>query len=161
MDPGALVDKYKSKGLLIDTNLLVLLTVGIYRPDRIATFKRTRPYSSRDFEFIVRLADTFNRRITTPNILTEADNLLRQLPEVEHPNVAATLGVLVREAIEIYCISADIVSNVQFARIGLTDCVTISCSADVLVVTDDYRLSNMLSHLGRDSINIDYIRALY
>src|SRR3954467_11508034 len=115
MDPSELIDKYKSRGVLIDTNLLVLLAVGIYRPDRIATFKRTRPYTLRDFEFILRLADAFRRRITTPNILTEADNLLRQLPEAEQLDVANTLAKLTHEAIEIYCKSADVVSLSQFA----------------------------------------------
>jgi hypothetical protein len=32
-------------GLLIDTNLLVLLTVGAVSRNRIETFKRTRQYS--------------------------------------------------------------------------------------------------------------------
>jgi hypothetical protein len=44
---------------------------------------------------------------------------------------------------------------------GLTDAVTILlASEDRLVITDDFRLSNRLSSIGCDVININHIRVL-
>ena len=160
MSPEDLIERYKAKGVLIDTNLLVLLAVGIYKRGRIATFKRTRQYTLDDFDLILGLFSVFSRRITTPNILTEADNLLRQLPESEHPMVAKTIAALVAEFFEQYHPSREAVRTVEFARLGLTDCVTVSLTHEILVVTDDFRLSNRLTGWGRDALNINHIRML-
>jgi rRNA-processing protein FCF1 len=160
MTPEVLVAKYKTKGVLIDTNLLVLLTVGIYRRGRIATFKRTRQYTLDDFTLMLGLFNHFDRRLTSPNILTETDNLLRQLPESEHQATARIMAALVARLFEQYQMSTEAVQTASFARLGLTDCVTISLAHDVLVMTDDLRLANELSRLGRDAININHIRTL-
>ncbi|MGD0023751.1 MAG: hypothetical protein ABSC37_03850 [Xanthobacteraceae bacterium] len=157
MIPG-IIEKYKSKGVLFDTNLLVLLVIGIYRRARIATFKRTRQYAPEDFALVLSLIEKFDRRITTPNILTEANNLVRQLPESEHPAVSRIMAHLIAEIFEQYRISAEAVRYLGFARLGLTDCITASIANEALVLTDDFRLSNTLFHLGRDVININHLR---
>jgi hypothetical protein len=160
VDLEALLQKYRAKGLLIDTNLLVLLAVETYKRGRITTFKRTFQYTLDDFALLVCVLGKFERRIVTPNILTEADNLARQLPEAEHEAVAVAMADLVAQFFEQYRPSIDVVHADRFARLGLTDCVTVSFSNDVLVMTDDFRLSNTLLKLGRDAININHIRTL-
>jgi hypothetical protein len=67
-------DKYKAQGILIDSNLMLLIAVGIYNTQRILTFKRTMRYTLDDFELMLRILYRFHRRVTTPNILTEVDN---------------------------------------------------------------------------------------
>jgi hypothetical protein len=47
----------RANGLLVDTNLLVLLIVGLVNRDRISRFKRTTGYSSADSD----LAEYWNR----------------------------------------------------------------------------------------------------
>jgi len=46
-------DLARSVGLLVDTNLLVLFTVGSVNRNRIETFKRTRQYSKGDYDLLV------------------------------------------------------------------------------------------------------------
>jgi hypothetical protein len=160
VDPDSLIEKYRKKGVVLDTNLLVLLAIGTYNRSRIATFKRTRSYTDDDFELLLILLAAFERRVTTPNILTEADNLARQMPAVEHPALAATMRAIVEQFFEQYCASSEVVRSDQFARLGLADCVTASLAQDVLVLTDDFRLSSLLASMGRDAININHIRTL-
>jgi hypothetical protein len=47
-------------GLLVDTNLLVLLTVGTVNRNRIDTFKRTRQYSQADYDLLLKFVAQFN-----------------------------------------------------------------------------------------------------
>ncbi len=48
----ALVTHYRTKGVLVDSNLLLLLFIGSYDPQRIKKFKRTQEYTFEDFELL-------------------------------------------------------------------------------------------------------------
>jgi hypothetical protein len=157
--PQSIFDRYRSKGILIDTNLMVLIAVGAYDPQRVLTFKRTLKYTLDDLVLMHRLLSYFVRRITTPNILTEVDNLTRQLPEAEYAAISVSIGQLVTNFFEVYIPSAGVIDNPNYPLLGLTDCVTAMAARDVLVVTDDFRLSNILAGLGCDAININHIRS--
>jgi hypothetical protein len=159
--PDTLIGRYRSKGLLLDTNLLVLLAIGLYRRDRIDTFKRTRRYTAADFDIVCELTDRAARRVTTPSILTETDNLTRQLPEHEQMALATTAGRIIAKSFEVYIPSSDTVRDEAYGRLGLTDTGILAAAraADVLVVTDDFRLAATLSHRGRDVLNFHHIRS--
>lgn len=158
--PDRLFANYRSKGILIDTNLMVLITIGTYEIERVSTFKRTRQYTIDDYALMMRILAFFERRITTPNILTEVDNLTRQLPEREHDAISTILAQLISTLFEVHQPAAPIVRTDLYPDLGLTDCVTVALSQDLLVLTDDYRLSNVLSTAGRDVVNINHIRSL-
>lgn len=160
MEPLQLIAKCRGKGVLLDTNLMVLLAVGYYNIARIASFKRTNQYTADDFSLVHRIVAQFERRVTTPQILAETDNLTRQLPAREHSAVAGVMARLVERLFEISLPSAEAVRHPRYPLLGLTDCVTIACAIDSLVITDDLILFSILSHLGRDAININHIRTL-
>jgi len=65
----------KRAGVLIDSNLLVLLVVGSVNPNRIGTFKRTRQYSRSDYTALVRVVGHFARVYTLAHIVAEVSNL--------------------------------------------------------------------------------------
>jgi hypothetical protein len=155
-----LLQKYKTKGILIDTNLMVLIAVGNYNADRILTFKRTIQYTLEDYDLILRIVGYFERRITTPHILAEVDNLARQLPRAEHQALASAMEKLISDLFEVYIPSSAAARMPNFFGLGLTDCATMLATQETLVVTDDFRLSGSLSHLGRDVLNINHIRTL-
>ncbi len=75
------VNKYKTKGLLIDSNLLLLYFIGSYNIDLITSYKRTKKYTREDFYTLKDFTNSFNKLVTTPNILTEVSNLSTQLNE--------------------------------------------------------------------------------
>jgi|HubBroStandDraft_6_1064221.scaffolds.fasta_scaffold427569_2 hypothetical protein len=158
--PLDILQKYKSRGVLLDTNLLLVLAVGNYRKERILSFKRTLQYTIEDYTLLTRIAAYFDRRVTTPNILTEVDNLARQLPSIEYKAISAALAELISGLLEIYVPSLDASKTKTHEIFGLTDCVTVMSAADVLLVTDDLRLASFVSQRGRDAININHIRTM-
>ena len=63
-------------GIVVDTNLLLLLLVGLYDKSLIKDFKRTQKYDIDDFDRLrIVIYYCKNRIYTTPNILTEITNL--------------------------------------------------------------------------------------
>ncbi len=75
---NSLAGQYRSRGLLLDTSPLLLLYLGLYAPQQIERFPRTRSegFTRKDYEFILDFAGGFDRLITTPHILTEVSNFL-------------------------------------------------------------------------------------
>lgn len=62
-------------GLLVDTNLLVLFTVGGVNRNRMETYKRTRQYTKSDFDLLLRILEKFNKLYTIAHVLAEVSNL--------------------------------------------------------------------------------------
>lgn len=63
------------KGLLLDTNLLVLYTIGTASSDRIESFKRTRVYRREDYELLIRVIRRFKLLYTVAHVMAEVSNL--------------------------------------------------------------------------------------
>jgi hypothetical protein len=61
--------------IIIDTNLLLLLLVGMYDKSYIARHKRTNDYSSDDFELLLMRLERCEI-VLVSNVLTEVSNLL-------------------------------------------------------------------------------------
>lgn len=154
-----LLSKYKNKGALIDSNLLLVYCVGAYDPDRIARFKRTAAFTVDDFNLLAQLVAFFDRVVTTPNILTEVNGLSNQLSEdiksTYYPEFARQISVLE----EHYLVSAHVSSLASFGRLGLTDLGIGELVRDkYLVLSDDLKLVVHLQNTGVDAINFNHIR---
>jgi len=50
-----LLKKYYKKGIIIDTNILLLYLVGRVNRDRIARFKRTATFLPEDYDLLLEL----------------------------------------------------------------------------------------------------------
>ena len=68
-----LIIRYKSLGILVDTNILLCYLVGLLDPKKIPTFKRTSQFVE-DFDLICALLRSLKKIVTTPNILTEVNS---------------------------------------------------------------------------------------
>ena len=82
-DVKALFARYQQAGILVDTNVLLLYVVGLVNRKRIPLFKRTKQFISEDFDLLAQIFQSFQRVVTTPNILTEVNSLANQLGEPE------------------------------------------------------------------------------
>jgi hypothetical protein len=157
--PNDLILKYISKGVLVDTNLLLLIAVGNYDKSRIEKSNRTRQFTVEDYELVQRVIMTFHRRFTTPNILTEVDNLARQIfSEGEHRALANCLRSMIDKFFEVFSTSQNAASNANYPIIGLADCATVLSAVDKLVLTDDFTLAGKLAGAGLDVLNINHLR---
>jgi hypothetical protein len=62
-------------GLFVDTNLLVLFTIGSVNRDRIEQFKRTRQYTKTDYDLPLRVLGKFKTLYTVAHVMAEVSNL--------------------------------------------------------------------------------------
>jgi rRNA-processing protein FCF1 len=154
-----LLYRYRSKGILIDTNLLLVYFVGCYDPSRISKFKRTLTFTIEDFNILERAFRFFSKVVTTPNILTEVNSLSNQLPEEIKPDYYAKIATQITSLEEHYLVSSKICSLEHFKKFGLTDSGVIDLVKDkYLVLTSDFKLSSFLQNVGIDVVNFNHIR---
>jgi hypothetical protein len=119
-DAGALIQKHQSKGVLVDTNLLVLLLVSLLKKQRIATFKRTGNFTVEDLDTLGRLIQWFGRLITTPHVLAQVSDLT-SVPGKDLATIRRIFGSVVDTMEERFESSKTVVSEPLFSRLGLTD----------------------------------------
>ncbi len=78
---------------LLDTNLLVLLIVGRASPAFVGAHKRTHSYRSEDLPLLEALLAKAARIVTTPHVLGETSNLIRQFQEPGSGRIVAAFGI--------------------------------------------------------------------
>jgi hypothetical protein len=62
-----LLARYYTKGIIIDTKILLLYLVGSVNRDRIVKFKETATFLPEDYDLLVGLTHDFQKVIATPN----------------------------------------------------------------------------------------------
>lgn len=150
---------YQRKGILIDTNILLLYFVGAVNPERISRFNRTEQFAPEDYQTLLEILAYFPQRITTPNILTETNSLLNQLGEPERSRCFAFFATTISVFNESFINSQIAAQNQGFIKFGLTDCgIAETAQSQYLVLTDDFKLYLYLQSQGIDAINFNHLR---
>lgn len=155
-----LFQKYKQKGILIDTNILLLWFVGMVNRELISKFKRTENFVPEDYDTLLQILSYFNNKIvTTPNILTEVNSLANQLGEPARSKCLSVFAERMARLNESYLESTEVVRTDSFTKFGLTDCgIATLAKNKYLVLTDDFKLTNYLQKIEIDTINFNNIR---
>ncbi len=155
-----LMSVYRRRGLLVDSNLLLLLFVGQYDPTRIQKFKRTGQFTVGDYELLADYVKQFTELVTTPSILTEVSNLLGQLPENLKYYFWQDFADGLKNLHEHYTPSQELGNHNAFPKFGLTDTAVLhAASGRYLVLTDDFRLTQYLAGQNIDVINFNNLRS--
>lgn len=150
---------YRNRGILIDTNILLLLFVGIVNRDRISQFNRTQNFIPEDFDLLVSIIDYFQKVITTPNVLTELSSLINQLREPERSQCYTVLAQQMNRLDEFYLESQRVAQLEKFSTFGLTDLgIMQTAKGNYLVLTDDLRFTSYLQAMKVDVVNFNNIR---
>ncbi len=158
-----LLQKYRGKGLLLDTNLLLLYLVGAVHPARVATFKpiANQGFLRQDFDLLLRIAGSFKKMVTTPHILTEVSNHSVKLKRDEGITFCRVIGALLKNWDERYTESALLCQREEFQKIGLTDtAIGETAAGRCLVMTVDFELAGHLQKRKVDVINFNHLRFL-
>jgi len=159
LDAAGLIEKHRSRGALIDANLLVLYLVGKTNNRRIRDFKPCDVFEVEDFDLLDALIEYLGKPITTPHILTEVSNLAK-LHGKELASFRQGYKVLVEEMDEFYDESRAVVADAAFMRLGLTDAaISMLCRRNLLVLTVDLGLWDTLQRRGVDAVNFNHLRA--
>jgi hypothetical protein len=161
LDAAALIKKHRGKGVLVDTNLLVLFLVGLVNPRRIGTFKRTESFLVDDFELLRSLISHFGPRLlATPHIWSQVSDLT-DLKGEELMRVRSLMRDLVERSEEHFDAARGLVSHPVFNRLGLADAgIAAAQSTEVLILTADFPLYEALQQHGIESLNFNHVRPL-
>jgi rRNA-processing protein FCF1 len=156
----ALMQHYRSRGVLVDTNILLLYFVGRFKRELIPSFRRTDQFTPEDFDLLLRLLKRFQRIVTTPNILSEVNSLSAQLGEPAKTPYFQEFAQGIETLDEHYVESTAAARIEHFPKLGLTDCAILHCAkGQFLVLTDDSRLYQLMEKSGVDVINFSHLRA--
>ena len=133
----------------IDTNLLVLLVVGAVDRRIIGTHRRTRTFTSEDYDWLLEILDDLDQVYVTPNTLTEASNLLESSTD---GRFLKTLQGLIAISQEVVVASATAAKNPRFTRLGLTDSVLLEVvSENRPLLTVDLELYSAALEKGEEA----------
>lgn len=146
--------------VIIDTNLLVLLIVGLYSPEYISRHRNLQDYSVEDFESLLILLDGAEIIVSTA-ILAETSNLLWQTTDPHKTRIRECLAQFIESATEHKPASIHAISSAYFWKLGLTDAGILSLppgSGTVLTVDLDLHLAAL--ELGFESDNFTNFRTL-
>jgi hypothetical protein len=157
-----LLEKFRVKGALVDTNLLLLYLIGSYDPDLVIhrRFKRVAKYTAEDFDALILLLNEFRASVTTPHVLTEVSNLAGQLSGRFKEECFKKFVELFTSFTELGKSSLLVASRQQFPYLGLTDCAIIDAASEYLVITDDLKLYTELGYAGLEALNFNHVRTL-
>jgi hypothetical protein len=149
----------RSDKLLLDTNLLILLVIGLTDSTQIERFKRTRAYTRTDYELLRDFVNGYGALVTTPNVLTETSNLAGQLAEPLRGRVLAVLAGFISGAEERYYASRALTEERVYLQLGLTDTAVKRAAGErVSILTDDLPLYGRLASEGAEVFNFHHLR---
>jgi hypothetical protein len=156
----ALIERYKSKGVLIDANLALLYLVGSYDLRLIGDgkYNKLSNYSTDDYRLLIRLKKEFKKAVTTPHVLTEVSNLANDLPEWTKAECLRKFYETFVEIDELTIPSLDAAQRHEFPFLGLTDSGLAIVSDQYLIVTDDARLVKKMNESGLEALNFNHLR---
>jgi len=159
----AFVRRHKTHGILLDTNVLLLFLIAQHQPTMIGK-KRLEKYGEYDGKLLVSYINQFSRILTTPHVLAETSNLVRQivkgqlgaeLSTILHPLFCLSLHNSFKQCtVEGHLIDSDL-----FGKLGLTDSGLATLAPENrLLLTDDLDLFLAAISLGGDAINFTHMR---
>lgn len=153
----------QQKGLLIDTNLMLLYCVGRYDPYMIPKLtERLSRYSVDDYKLLVQFIELFKKVVTIPNVLTETVNLI----DKRSGRFTGVLRQFANDLIlfeELYVSTEHVVGQHprHFLTFGITDLALFELAKQsYLVLTDDSATWSLIAGNDGSALNFDQLRAL-
>lgn len=161
--PESLIERYITKGILVDANLALLYLVGSYDLRLIGDgkYNKLSKYVLEDYHLLLRLMKVFRKAVTTPHVLTEVSNLTNDLPEQTKSECLKKFYETFVRIDELTIPSLKAAQRPEFHFLGLTDSALALVSHRFLVVTDDVRLVNKLNESKLEALNFNHLRLNY
>ncbi|MFC5342672.1 hypothetical protein ACETK8_05945 [Brevundimonas staleyi] len=145
--------------VLLDANLIVLLVVGNVGRERISKHKRLSAYRAEDWDLLMEVLAGYEQIVLTPNVLTEASNLIRSGDKSSNDGFSIILQSLTVDAAEEYVASRDVVIDSRFPRLGLADVATLGAiDAETTLLTTDLGLFLAALGQGSQATNFNHLR---
>lgn len=155
-----LIKRYAAKGLLLDSNVLLLYIVGLTDKSQVGRFKRTANsgFTAQDFNLLESFVLRFTQVVTLPYILAEVSNFVDtgdKLGRMMLETLATQIGVFYEPSIR----SMDVAPTKGFTQFGLTDAaIFLAAQNRYLVLTKDMPLWAFLYNSGVAAVNFNNLR---
>ena len=149
----------RGKTITLDCNVFILLVIGSIGKEHIKIFKRTSMFSENDFDLLIKLIKN-SYIMMTPNVLTEASNLLESYNYAGNRIGLKALSKILNSTGEVYIKSSELVLQSSYIQFGLADSsIHDLCRKGVVAVTVDLPLYGYLANKSLNVINFNHLRA--
>lgn len=146
------------KSVSLDANLLVLLIAGFTDIRLIERHKNLSSYDADGFDLLVEKLQEFSEVVLTPNTLTEASNLLRQIGDPDRARLTLALRHYVQGRPERYVPSEEASNEATFLRLGLTDAALMRIGREqTVLLSADRHLYLAASKEGVEALNFAHL----
>jgi hypothetical protein len=147
-----------AKLVVLDANLLVLLVAGRLDRALIGRHRNLSDYDEDGFDLLDETLSQYSKIVLTPNSLTEASNLLRQIGNPIQTLLTLALGELIRGHDERFVISRVASQENVFRRLGLADAALIVAAREgATLLSADIHLYLAASQEGIEAINFNHL----
>jgi hypothetical protein len=148
-------------GILVDTNLLLLLLAGTVDRKLIGSWKRTQAYVDDDYELLSDLLESNRGLVITPHIATEVSNLATSLAKPDHKRFVELFAGYLHKSEERLLALREVALVDVFSHLGLTDTAIVRFKRRrPLVLTDDLPLALHLERHRLPVVNFNHLRNL-
>jgi len=137
------------RDVIIDTNIFILFLVGQINENRIKNYTRNSLYTKEDYYFLLNVLADYDRIITSPNILTEVDNILNRIGGEDKYKYLVLVKTMYKQTIEKYIKTEKITQNWYFDSLGITDSSILMMAKDCeLLISGDSSLCDHAKSLN-------------
>jgi predicted nucleic acid-binding protein len=136
------------RDVIIDTNIFILFLAGQINENKIQNYTRNSLYTKEDYYFLLNIVVNYDRIITSPNILTEVDNILNRITGEDKYKYLIIVKNIYKQTIEKYIETEAVSKNWFFDTLGITD-------ASILMMAKECELL-----ISGDSSLCDYAKSL-
>jgi rRNA-processing protein FCF1 len=129
--------------VLIDSNSLIVLILGLMNPTLINKHSKTSIYDEQDFHELMYLIENVESLVVLPNIWTEVDNILNRFNGAYKDLYVKKIVETIKLTTEAYLESNRVEGSHCFYEIGLTDTLILEYAKQCqLLITSDSALSD-------------------
>ena len=146
----------KSKGVIFDTELLLVVCIGIKDQNSISRNKRTSSYDKTDFNNFINILRFAGKRFVSPQILGELTNFVDDLTEPLRSEVLTIVKELCNGQEEIYVEKEILLKNrYWFFKTGFSDTSLLQICKDekCVLFSSDFKLTGLANKAGLTAIN--------
>lgn len=146
--------------IVIDTNISLLLVVGMCGRELVSRHKRLKAFTEEDFDRVFRIVDHYSDVVISPNIASEISNLIGRSALRQNAIFVRKLAEFVNAATEVYVPSMNAVRRREYDHLGVTDAaileilddetelMTVDHNLHVAAIRSGYRATNYNHHRG-------------
>lgn len=152
---------FRGKPVLLDSNLLVVVFVGLWRPELVGERVTGDEYDFRDVELLAGLVERARPWVVTSHILTEVDDRIDRVGEGLARDCRRFVARLLERIRESRPSALSIVQESMFERIGLADsgAKRLARTQACFVVTVDHALHEAIAREGNATAYYPAVRA--